>query len=76
MKRIIFMLGLSLALVVALNLLYPAEAPEIVIEKEPFEAPLVTLDKSVDDFYKFTKDSFTIENYQYHEFTDKIPVAV
>lgn len=49
---------------------------EKLIEKEPFEAPLVTLDKSVDDFYKFTKDSFTIENYQYHEFTDKIPVAV
>ena len=36
MKRIIFMLGLSLAFVAALNWLYPVDAPEIVIEKEPF----------------------------------------
>ena len=49
---------------------------EKLIEKEPFDAPTVTLDSSIDDFYKFTKDSFTIENYKYHEFTDKIPVAV
>ena len=28
------------------------------------------------DFYKFTKDSFTVENYKFHEFTAKIPVAV
>ncbi len=49
---------------------------EKLIQKEPFDAPDVTLDKSIDDFYKFTKDSFKIENYRYHEFTDKIPVAV
>ncbi|MBQ6837180.1 MAG: hypothetical protein IJO47_09015 [Clostridia bacterium] len=36
MKRIIFMLGISLVLVVMLNWLYPAAQPEIVIEKEPF----------------------------------------
>ena len=36
MKRIIFMMCISLAFVAALNLLYPADAPEIVIEKEPF----------------------------------------
>lgn len=47
-----------------------------LIEKTPFDAPTVTLDKSVDDFYKFTKDSFKIENYQYHEFSEKIPVAI
>ncbi|MBR4451233.1 MAG: thymidylate synthase, partial [Clostridia bacterium] len=49
---------------------------EELITKKPYDAPKVTLDKSVDDFYKFTKDSFTIENYQFHEFTAKIPVAV
>ena len=49
---------------------------EKLIEKEPYDAPTVKLDKSIDDFYKFTKDSFTIENYKFHEFTDKIPVAV
>lgn len=47
-----------------------------LIEKTPFDAPTVTLDKSIDDFYKFTKDSFTVENYKFHEFTAKIPVAV
>ena len=49
---------------------------EELITKEPYEAPTVTLDKSVSDFYKFTKDSFSIENYKFHEFTTKIPVAV
>ena len=36
MKRIIFMMCISLAFVAALNWLYPAAQPEIVIEKEPF----------------------------------------
>ena len=36
MKRIIFMMCISLAFVMALNWLYPVDAPEIVIEKEPF----------------------------------------
>ncbi len=49
---------------------------EKLIEKTPFAAPTVTLDKSVTDFYSFTKDSFKIENYQFHEFSDKIPVAI
>ncbi len=47
-----------------------------LIEKTPYDAPEVTLDKSITDFYDFTKDSFTISNYQFHEFTAKIPVAV
>lgn len=49
---------------------------EELIKKSPYDAPKVTLDKSIDDFYKFTKDSFTIEDYKFHEFTEKIPVAV
>ena len=47
-----------------------------IIENEPLPAPKVTLDPSIHDFYAFTKNSFTVENYQYHEFTGKIPVAV
>ena len=47
-----------------------------MIEKEPFPAPKVTLDSSVTDFYQFTKDSFKVEDYQYHPFTAKIPVAI
>ncbi len=49
---------------------------ERLIEKEQFPAAGFTLNKSVKDFYEFTRDSFTLENYKYNEFTDKIPVAV
>ena len=49
---------------------------EELIEREPLPAPTVTLDPAVTDFYAFTKDSFTVENYQFHPFTTKIPVAI
>jgi len=49
---------------------------EELIEKPMFDAPVFKMDTSIDDFYKFTKDSFTFENYQYNEFKVKIPVAV
>lgn len=49
---------------------------EEMIKREPFAAPKVTLDPSVTDFYSFTKGSFTVEGYQYHELEGKIPVAV
>ena len=47
-----------------------------LIEQSPYDAPTVTLDKSVTDFYRFTKDSFSVSNYKFHEFSEKIPVAV
>ena len=47
-----------------------------LIKKVPYDAPTVTLDKSITDFYSFSKDSFKIENYKFHEFTEKIPVAI
>lgn len=46
-----------------------------LIEKEPFAAPEMRVD-DITDFYKFTKESFAAENYKYHEFNEKIPVAV
>lgn len=46
-----------------------------LIEREPFSAPIMRIE-DITDFYKFTKDSFTLENYRYHEFTEKIPVAI
>ncbi len=49
---------------------------EKLIEKEPFDAPGFTLDRSVTDFYKFTADSFSLENYKYHDDEIKFPVAV
>ena len=46
-----------------------------LIDKEPFPAPIMRVD-DITDFYKFTKDSFTAEDYRYHEFNEKIPVAI
>lgn len=47
-----------------------------LIKKQPYDAPAFHLDASVTDFYKFTKDSVSLENYNYHELNCKIPVAV
>ncbi|MCR4615591.1 MAG: thymidylate synthase [Clostridiales bacterium] len=47
-----------------------------LITREPFPAPTFKIDTGITDFYKFTKDSVSLENYQYHEFNTKIPVAV
>ena len=49
---------------------------EKMLEKEPLPAPKFCLDPSVTNFYDFTRDSVTFENYQYHSFDAKIPVAV
>ena len=46
-----------------------------IIEKEPYPAPIMRVD-DITDFYKFTKESFTLENYKYHDFDGKIPVAI
>ena len=58
--------------------IYDRHVPVIeeLITHERFDAPKFTLDPAVDDFYKFTRDSFTAENYRYSDFTGKIPVAV
>ena len=49
---------------------------EEMIEKRPFEAPRFQIDPGVTDFYAFTKNSFTVENYQYHPFDHSLPVAI
>lgn len=46
-----------------------------LIEKKPYPAPEMQVE-DITDFYKFTKNSFTAVDYKYHEFTDKIPVAI
>ena len=58
--------------------IYDRHVPIIkeIIEKKPFEAPKFMLDKSVTDFYKFTADSFTLENYEYHKEDIKFEVAI
>ena len=58
--------------------IYDRHVPVIeeIIKNEPYPAPKVTLDPSITDFYQFTKNSFTVEGYQYHEIDIKVPVAV
>lgn len=47
-----------------------------LIRREPLDAPKLVVDPSVRDFYDFTTDSFRLEDYRYHEFHEKIPVAI
>lgn len=49
---------------------------EEILKKEPFEAPEFVIDKSIDDFYKFTTDSFSFTDYKFHILGKKIPVAI
>ena len=58
--------------------IYDRHVPAIerIIENEPKSAPKFIIDPSVDDFYKFTRDSFRMENYEFTPFDEKIPVAL
>ena len=47
-----------------------------IIANEPKPAPKFIIDPAVDDFYKFTVDSFRMENYEFSDFNKKIPVAI
>ncbi|MEG0876184.1 MAG: thymidylate synthase [Oscillospiraceae bacterium] len=49
---------------------------EKIIANSPKPAPKFTLDSKVEDFYKFTRDSFTLTGYEFSEFNEKIPVAL
>lgn len=47
-----------------------------LIENPQFEAPVFRIDTSIKDFYDFTVDSFSLENYQSNDFNEKIEVAI
>ena len=49
---------------------------EEIIANEPKPAPRLVIDPDVTDFYKFTRDSFKVEGYEYSDFSGKIPVAL
>ncbi|MDR1753592.1 MAG: thymidylate synthase [Eubacterium sp.] len=46
-----------------------------LIKKEPFPAPKLKTD-DCNDFYAFTKDSFALVGYKYHDFNEKIEIAI
>lgn len=48
---------------------------EEIISGETHDAPTLVIE-DIDDFYKFTPESFKLENYIYNEFKHKIPIAV
>ena len=58
--------------------IYDRHVPVIerLIEQEPKAAPKFFIDETVDDFYKFTRDSFRVEGYEFNDFKADIPVAV
>lgn len=49
---------------------------EELIAQTPAQAPTLTMDPSVTDFYAFTRDSFQLEGYTPAPFTAQIPIAI
>lgn len=47
-----------------------------MLTRKGFEAPKFTMDENITDFYAFTKNSFAMEDYQYHPFDHAIPMAI
>lgn len=49
---------------------------EELLGRESYPAPTITLDPSINDFYAFTPDSFTLGEYRHGEKIGRFPVAV
>ena len=49
---------------------------ERLLEREPLPAPEFYVSPKIDDFYAFTPEDFSLKNYRYHDFSEKIPVAI
>ena len=49
---------------------------EELLKNETFDAPKFVMNTEKKDFYDFTVDDFSLEDYKYSEFKLKIPVAV
>ena len=47
-----------------------------MLDNPTFEAPKFEIDKSVTDFYAFTKDSFRMVDYRCNRFDHEIPIAI
>ena len=52
------------------------ELAKEIIANRSFDAPKVTFDPDVHNFYQVTKNSFTLENYLYSDFSKVIPIAI
>ncbi|MCR5222160.1 MAG: thymidylate synthase [Lachnospiraceae bacterium] len=47
-----------------------------LIKREPYPAPVFHLNPDVKDFYAFTKDDVSLENYQFGPQIENIPIAI
>lgn len=47
-----------------------------LIKREPYPAPAFHLNPDVKDFYAFTKDDVSLENYQFGPQIENIPIAI
>lgn len=47
-----------------------------LIERPTYDAPIFHMNPEIRDFYQFTVDDFSLENYQYGPQVKRIPVAV
>ena len=52
------------------------DAVKRIIELEPYDAPKLWVNPDVKNFYDFTVDDFKLIDYKFHDFTEKIPVAI
>ena len=58
--------------------IYDRHVPIIkeLITREPKAAPKLVINPDIKNFYDFTVNDFALENYEYHPFKTKIPVAL
>ena len=49
---------------------------ERILQNPQYAAPQLVIDPEVQDFYAFTRDSFSLPGYKYTELDEKIPAAV
>ena len=49
---------------------------EEMLNNVPKKAPVFSIDPDVKDFYAFTRESFSMTDYEFSPFDHKIPVAV
>jgi thymidylate synthase len=58
--------------------IYDRHVPAIeeLISRKPFPAPVFHLNPDVHDFYDFTPDDVSVENYQFGEQIKNIPIAI
>lgn len=58
--------------------IYDRHIPAIkeLISREPLPAPTFRMNPDIKDFYEFTVDDFSLENYETHPQIKNIPVAI